>query len=78
MKIPLNQFEQYIDETILKRGLQYFKNGQVNEPEEISPGEYVAIVEVPRIIQFNLSSKTELLPSMIAIAPTIWGLFASI
>ncbi|MBK9291931.1 MAG: SWIM zinc finger family protein [Bacteroidetes bacterium] len=45
MKIPLNQFEQYIDETILKRGLQYFKNGQVNEPEEISPGEYVAIVE---------------------------------
>jgi len=45
MQIPLNQFEQFIDETILKRGLQYFKNGHVHEPEEISPGEYEAIVE---------------------------------
>jgi uncharacterized Zn finger protein len=45
MQIPLNQFEQYIDETILIRGLTYFKNGHVHEPEEISPGEYEAIVE---------------------------------
>lgn len=45
MQIPINQFEQYIDETILKRGLSYFKNGHVHEPEEISPGEYEAIVE---------------------------------
>lgn len=27
--IPLDQFEQYIDETILKRGLDYFKSGAV-------------------------------------------------
>ena len=45
MQIPLDQFEQYIDETILKRGLSYFKNGQVNEPEEITTGVYEAIVE---------------------------------
>ncbi|GAB1429273.1 hypothetical protein MASR2M18_01030 [Ignavibacteria bacterium] len=45
MQIPLNQFEQYIDETILKRGLQYFKKGHVHESEEIGPGEYEAIVE---------------------------------
>jgi len=45
MQIPLNQFEQYIDEPILKRGLQYFKKGHVHEPEEICPGEYEAIVE---------------------------------
>lgn len=45
MQIPLNQFEQYIDGTILKRGLQYFKKGHVHEPEEIGPGEYEAIVE---------------------------------
>jgi len=45
MKIPLDKFEQYIDETILKRGLKYFKNGHVYELEEISPGEYEAIVE---------------------------------
>lgn len=45
MQIPLNQFEQYIDETILKRGLSYFKSGYVNEPEEITPGVYEAIVQ---------------------------------
>ncbi|TAL59651.1 MAG: hypothetical protein EPN85_08935, partial [Bacteroidetes bacterium] len=45
MQIPLNQFEQCIDETILKRGFSYFKNGYVNEPEEITPGVYEAIVQ---------------------------------
>lgn len=45
MQIPLNQFEQYIDETILERGLTYFKNGHVHEPEEMSPGKYETIVE---------------------------------
>ena len=45
MQFPLNQFEEYIDETILKRGLQYFKEGYVHEPEEISPGNYETIVE---------------------------------
>ena len=45
MQISLNQFEQYIDETILKRGLTYFKKGNVSQCEEISPNEYEAIVE---------------------------------
>jgi uncharacterized Zn finger protein len=45
MKIPLSNFEQYIDETILKRGLAYFKKGQVTDVEEISPGCYKAMVE---------------------------------
>ncbi len=45
MKIPINQFEQYINETILARGLSYFKNGYVNEPEEITNGLYEAVVE---------------------------------
>ncbi len=44
MQIPLNQFEQYIDEVILKRGLSYFKNGHVGQPEEITPGVYEALV----------------------------------
>ncbi|MGB4853706.1 MAG: hypothetical protein WBQ38_15425, partial [Ignavibacteria bacterium] len=44
MRIPLNLFEQYIEETILKRGLSYFKKGYVNEPEEITQGVYEAIV----------------------------------
>lgn len=45
MQIPLNQFELYIDETILKRGLQYFKKGHVSEPQELSHGKYEVIVE---------------------------------
>jgi uncharacterized Zn finger protein len=44
MKIPLNEFEQIIDETILKRGLSYFKKGYVTEFLEISNGEYEANV----------------------------------
>jgi uncharacterized Zn finger protein len=45
MQIPLNRFDEYIDDTILKRGLAYFRKGKVHEPEETGPGEYEAIVE---------------------------------
>ena len=45
MKIPINKFEQYIDATILKRGLSYYRNGKVNEPMVKAEGEYEAIVE---------------------------------
>jgi uncharacterized Fe-S cluster-containing MiaB family protein len=44
MKIPLNQFEQIIDETILKRGLAYFKKGAITDFSEISNGSFEAIV----------------------------------
>ena len=44
MKIPLNEFEQLIDERILKRGLAYFKDGAITDFSEISTGEYEAIV----------------------------------
>jgi hypothetical protein len=43
MNIPLNQFEQIIDETILRRGLDYFRKGLVEEPEELSPGCFEAM-----------------------------------
>jgi len=45
MPVPLNQFENYIDKTILNRGLQYYEDGHVHDPDEISPGEYEFIVE---------------------------------
>ena len=45
MKILLNEFEQVIDETILKRGLAYFKNGHITEFTEIAKGVYGALVE---------------------------------
>ncbi|AFU68379.1 hypothetical protein P700755_001484 [Psychroflexus torquis ATCC 700755] len=44
MKIPLNEFEQLIDEKILKRGLSYFKGGAITDFSEISNGEYEATV----------------------------------
>jgi uncharacterized Zn finger protein len=44
MQIPLSQFEQYIDEAILKRGLSYFTKGYVSEVEETASGVYEAIV----------------------------------
>jgi hypothetical protein len=44
MKIPLNEFEQLIDEIILKRGLSYFKGGAITDFSEISNGEYEVIV----------------------------------
>jgi len=60
MQIPLNQFEQIIDETILKRGLQYFKKGHVHDFEEISPGEYEAIVEGTDVYTVQLTLKNEI------------------
>jgi hypothetical protein len=45
MQIPLNEFEQYISETILSRGLSYFNNGRVHDPELLSQGEYEFIIE---------------------------------
>lgn len=44
MKIPLFEFEQIVDETILKRGLSYFKSGSITDISEITAGEYEAIV----------------------------------
>ena len=44
MNIPYTEFEQYINETILSRGLSYFKKGFVTEVEEISPNKFEAVV----------------------------------
>ena len=44
MQFPIDLFEQYIDETILKRGLSYFKKGHVISFDEITHGEYEANV----------------------------------
>jgi len=44
VQIPLINFEQIIDETILKRGLSYFNNGYVVDFEKVSPNLYEATV----------------------------------
>lgn len=44
MEVPLSQFEQIIDKTILKIGFAYFKKGAVSDFSEISNGEYESVV----------------------------------
>jgi hypothetical protein len=61
MQIPLDQFEQYINETILKKGLSYFKKGCVHEPEELSSGKIEAIVEGTELYTVNLTIQSGVL-----------------
>ena len=44
MIIPIHQFEQNINETILKRGLSYFKNGLVQDVVKVSQKQYKGFV----------------------------------
>ena len=73
MRIPFKEFEQHIDETILKRGFQYFKNGLVNEPEEIVPGEYEAIVEGTEQYTVRLSIKNDVITEYVCSCPYDMG-----
>jgi hypothetical protein len=59
MQIPFNHFEQYVNETILKRGLSYFKKGYVHQPEELTPHEYEAIVNGSEDYTVHLTIKNE-------------------
>lgn len=45
MNLTLENFEQQVDQTILKRGLDYFKKGYVTEVEDLGGGDYEATVE---------------------------------
>lgn len=45
MKLLLDQFEQQVDETILKRGLSYFKKGLVSDMIETGNGQYEFTVQ---------------------------------
>ena len=73
MQIPLNQFEQFIDETILKRGLSYFKNGYVSEPEEITHNVYEAIVEGTEDYTVELTIKNETIVEHVCSCPYDMG-----
>lgn len=73
MQIPLNHFEQYVDETILKRGLKYFKTGLVHQPEEISPGEYEAIVEGTEDYTVKLTLKNGVITEHVCNCPYDMG-----
>jgi len=73
MKIPLAEFELHFDETILNRGLQYYKKGLVNEPEEVAPGEYEAIVEGTELYTVQLTIKNEVITEHVCSCPYDMG-----
>jgi len=73
MQIPIDQFEQYIDETILKRGLSYFKKGHVHELIEVSLGEYEAIVEGSENYSVQLTLKNGIITENVCDCPYDMG-----
>lgn len=73
MKIPLNEFEQHVDEDILKRGLQYFKKGYVTGVDEISAGEYEATVEGSETYTVRMEINNGMIESSYCSCPYDWG-----
>lgn len=73
MKIPLNSFEQLIDETILKRGLEYFEQGYVSEFTTIATNEYEAIVEGSEDYTVNLIIENDIVVSHFCTCPYDFG-----
>jgi hypothetical protein len=73
MKIPLNEFEQHIDEDILKRGLQYFKKGTVSRVDELSGGEYEATVEGSETYTVHMEIKNGVIQGSYCTCPYDWG-----
>ncbi len=73
MKIPLNSFEQLIDETILKRGLDYFEQGYVSEFTTIDTNEYEAIVEGSEDYTVNLIIENDIIVSHFCTCPYDFG-----
>lgn len=73
MNIPLNEFEQYIDEDILKRGLQYFKKGYVIQVDEMANGRYQALVEGSETYEVNLTIRNGMIAESVCTCPYDWG-----
>jgi len=73
MKIALNEFEQQIDEDILKRGLQYFKKGYVTSVDELSGGEYQATVEGSETYTVHMEIKNGIMNGCYCTCPYDWG-----
>ena len=60
MHFPFTQFEQAIDETILNRGLAYFRKGLVEEPEVLTPGVFEAIVQGSEPYRVTISIENDI------------------
>ncbi|MBN2596578.1 MAG: hypothetical protein JXR82_07295 [Marinifilaceae bacterium] len=75
MEISFNEFEQYIDDKILKRGLSYFKNNKVNQPIETGIGEYEATVEGTEDYTVKLVIKNDMILEHVCNCPYDMGPF---
>lgn len=69
MQIPLDQFEQVIDEKILKRGLSYYKKGLVQQLDEVSPNTYEAVVEGTEDYTVQLTVKNKVVTEYVCDCP---------
>jgi hypothetical protein len=73
MQIPLNEFEQHINETILARGLSYFKNGLVQAPVILNHGEYEFIVEGTENYTVQICLKNDTITEYVCDCPYDFG-----
>ncbi len=69
MQIPLDQFEQVIDEKILKRGLSYYKKGLVQQLDEVAPNTYEAVVEGTEDYTVQLTVKNNVVTEYVCDCP---------
>jgi uncharacterized Zn finger protein len=73
MDIPLDQFEQIIDETILKRGYDYFKRGLVEATVKLSPGHFTAIVQGSESYEAEVTIQDEIVTNYSCTCPYDMG-----
>ena len=69
MRIPLKEFEMHISETILSRGLTYYRNGFVIEPEELNPGEYEFILRGRDDYTVHVTLSNDVINEYVCLAP---------
>jgi hypothetical protein len=73
MKIPINEFEQHVNEVILKRGNEYFKNGNVGLVDELISGEYEAVVNGSETYIVNVTLKEGIITKLKCTCPYDMG-----
>ncbi len=73
MKLSLTDFEHKIDPVILKRGQQYYKKGHVTAFDQMSHGEYEAIVEGTETYTVRLTLRDEAVTEWVCDCPYDMG-----
>lgn len=66
-------FEKYVDDKVLSRGLSYFQNGHVTYCEEIAPGVFEAVVEGTEDYEVRLTFRRNKLKEFSCTCPYDYG-----